>query len=121
MRRLIAALSLFSLANLMFAQGGAECPLRGHHAESAATSTMSGHEGHDMGATANHDMAQPAPDDDASHVPACLTMGPCALTLDFTGAVVVTHLTMGTGHVIAVSDHLPPSATLSPELPPPRA
>ena len=51
MRRLIAALSLFSLANLVFVQGGGACPLNGdeHH---AAVSVASGMTGHDLSKSA---------------------------------------------------------------------
>ena len=120
MRRLIAALSLFSLANLMFAQGGVACPLKSHHGQAQATSVMAGHEHHDMGAT-TRDAALPMPDENSSHAPACLTMGPCAVTLDIAGPVVSSYLTAGIDRVLAASDHLPPSAVIAPELPPPRA
>ena len=120
MRRLVALLSLLSLANLVFVRGGTTCPLTDHHG-GTATATLTGHEGHDMSAMAGHDMAQPMPDENSSHTPACLTMGPCALALDIAGAVVMTSTTAHADGVLAVSDHLPPSAALSPELPPPRA
>ena len=118
MRRLIAALSLFGLANLMFAQGGVSCPLKSHHQQ--ATSTMVGHDHHDMAGT-THDAAVPLPDESSPHAPVCLTMGPCAVTLDIAGAVVSTYVTAGVDRMLVASDHLPPSAVIAPELPPPRA
>ena|SRR5688572_27300081 len=120
MRRLIAALSLFSLANLMFAQGGEPCPIKSHHDQAPVTSVMAGHGHHDMGATA-HDVALPMPDESSSHAPVCLTTGPCAVTLDVAGPVASAYVIAGPDRVIAASDHLPPSAVLAPELPPPRA
>lgn len=120
MRRLIALLSLLSLANLTFVRGGAACPLNGHHAQHVASASMSGHEGHDMGGMSNHEMVQPSSDDDAQP-PTCLTMGPCALTLAVSDAIDVAYATGPVDRVIAISDHLPPSAALSRELPPPRA
>jgi hypothetical protein len=119
-RRLIALLSLLCLANLVFVRGGVTCPLTDHHSVTP-TATLAGHEGHDMSAMAGHDMAQPAPDEPSSHAPACRTMGPCALALDIAGAVVVSLPTAHADGMVAASDHLPPSATRSPELPPPRA
>jgi len=123
MRRLIAALSLLAVSNLVFVQGGSVCPLAGvaHGAASSATTTAaSGHEGHDMGAP-KHDMAQPAPDGDRAHTTDCLTMGPCVVTLDLAMAVVTTAAPGTVKTVIAASDHLPRSAGIAPELPPPRA
>ena len=120
MRRLIAALSLFSLANLMFAQGGVPCPLKSHHEQAPASLVVHGHEHHDMGAT-THDAALPMPDESSSHAPVCMTMGPCAVTLDIAGPVVSTYVVAGVDRVLAASDHLPPSAVIAPELPPPRA
>ena len=118
MRRLIAALSLLGLANLMFAQGGVPCPLKSHHEH--ATSTMAGHAHHDMAATTG-DAALPMPDESSSHAPVCLTMGPCAVTLDIAGPVVSTYVIAGVDRMLALSDHLPPSAVIALELPPPRA
>ena len=120
MRRLIAALSLLGLANLMFAQGGVPCPLKSHHGQAPATAVVMGHEHHDMGTRA-HDVAVPLPDEGSSHAPVCLTMGPCAVTLDVSGPVVSTYMVAGVDRVLAASDHLPPSAVIAPELPPPRA
>ena len=120
MRRLVAVLSLFGLANLMFAQGGVPCPLKSHHEAAPAATVMSGHEHHDVNAT-THDAALPMPDETTSHAPLCLTMGPCAVTLDIAGPVTPTSLIAHADRVFAVSDHLPPSAVIAPELPPPRA
>jgi len=123
MRRLIAALSLVALANLIFAQAGSTCPLaRGaHHAQQAPAPAAGMHEGHDMSAMSNHDTAQSAPDRDSTHAPACLTMGPCALALDVIEVVVTVEPRPDAQNVLAGSYRLPPSLTTSPELPPPRA
>ena len=120
MRRLIAALSLFGLANLMFAQGGVPCPVKSHHDQAPAASAMTGHDHHDMAAT-THDAALPMPDESSPHAPVCLTMGPCAVTLDLAGPVVSAYANAQVDRVLAISDHLPPSAVIAPELPPPRA
>jgi len=121
MRRLLAVLSLFSLANLVFVQGGGACPLNGdeHRAEVAGASDRAGHEGHHM-AAATHEVAPPMPDETAPHAPACLTMA-CAFTLDIVGSFIATSTVVSVDRVLAASDHLPPSAVIAPELPPPRA
>ena len=119
MRRLIAALSLFSLATLMFAQGGVPCAVKSHHDQAPATSVVTGHEHHDVGHS--RDVALPMPDENSSHAPVCLTMGPCAVTLDIAAPVVSTYVIAGIDRVLAASEHLPPSAVIAPELPPPRA
>jgi len=125
MRRLIAAIGLLSFANLMVLQGSGACPLSGATPhESASVSAPAGHAGHDghaMAAAMNEEGLQQAPAPDQSHAPACLTMGPCALTLDVGGAVVVATALGQAQRVVAGSDRLPPSLTTSPELPPPRA
>jgi len=121
MRRLIAALSLFSLANLVFVQGSGACPLNHgeHHVAGTTASAMAGHEGHDMGPTA-HDVALPMPDETAHHAPECLTMA-CAFTLDIVKSFVSTSTVASIDRVLAASDHLPPSVVIAPEFPPPRA
>jgi hypothetical protein len=120
MRRLIAALSLFSLANLVFVQGGGACPLNGdeHHAAGSVASDMTGHEGHHM-ATTSDDVAQPMPDETAPHAPACLTMA-CAFTLDIVRSFISASAVASVDRVVAASDHLPPSPVIAPEFPPPR-
>ena len=124
MRRVIAALGLLSFANLMFVQASGACPVSGgstHGSEVAASpAEHSGHEGH-APASAPVEAFGQAPAPGPSHPPACLAMGPCALTVDMSGMVVAT-ASVGTGPgVVGGSDHLPPSLTTSPELPPPRA
>jgi hypothetical protein len=122
MHRLIAAFGLLSFANLMVLQGSGACPLSGvaPH-ESASVSVQTGHAGHAMAAATDEEGLQQPPAPDQSHLPACLTMGPCALTLDVGGAVVVATAEGHAPPVVAGSDRLPPSLTTSPELPPPRA
>jgi hypothetical protein len=119
-RRLIAVLSLFGLANLVFAQGGVPCSLKSHHEQAPPTSAMMGHAHHDLSATA-HDVALPMPDENSSHAPVCLATGPCAVTLGMAGTVVSTYVIADPDRLLAASDHLPPSAVVAPELPPPRA
>lgn len=122
MRRLIAALSLLALANLMFVQGGSACPLAGSaHHEQAAAQAVAGHGGHDMSSMENHNTAQSVPEDGSSHAPACLTMGPCAMTLDLARSGVAASTAAQVDRLLAISDHLPRSAGITPELPPPRA
>lgn len=120
MRRLLAVLSLFSLANLVFVQGSTACPLTGTEHHAAAKASASGHEGHDMAAT-GHELSQPVPDDGSPHAPACLTMGPCAVTVAIASSVNSAGVSQHAALVVATSDHLPPSAVIDPELPPPRA
>jgi hypothetical protein len=121
MRRLLAALSLLTLANLVFVLGGSACPLAGttHVPVTTVSGGDHGHEGHDM--SAHGPSVTESPGDDVATPPVCLTMGPCALTLDLAiGSTTVSGIS-GVDRVLAVSDHLPPSAALIPELPPPRA
>ena len=119
MRRWIAVLSLLSLANNAFVNGGLSCPLVGNeqHQEHAPSAAAVTHEGHDMGT--NDDL--PASGDDLRHEAACLTMGPCVLTIDVIRALSAAGRLPHADAVAARSDHLPASQTLSPELPPPRA
>jgi hypothetical protein len=120
-RRLIAALSLLSLANVVFVLGGSACPLAGtaHAVATAADAVAEGHAGHHMGTS--DQSATELVDAGEEHQPACLTMGPCALTLDFVTTEAPAPGTATSHRVVAVSDHRPPSAATAPELPPPRA
>jgi len=119
-RRFIAALSLLTLANVVFALGGSACPLAGstHGVAATVPSDHSGHEGHHTGATQGPAATELA--DEMSHPPDCLTMGPCALILDVAGDDTATPGNPGANRVVAASDHLPPSTAFAPELPPPR-
>lgn len=121
MRRFIAALSLLTLANVVFVQGGSACPLGGGSHGVAATVGIdhSAHEGHDAGATQESSATELA--DEASHPLDCLTMGPCALILDVAGDDTATAGIPCANRVVAASEHLPPSTAFAPELPPPRA
>jgi hypothetical protein len=125
MHRLIAAIGLLSFANLMVLQASGACPLSGgtmHESASvSAASEHAGHDGHAMAASQDLESLQQSPAPDQSHAPACLTMGPCALTLDVSGAAVVAAAVGPAQGVVAGSDRRPPSLTTSPELPPPRA
>ena len=124
MRRLIAALGLLSFANLMVLQASGACPLSGgltHGFRSVSTpSEHAGHMGHAMAAAVDGESLQQSPASESSHGPDCLTMGPCALTLDVGGAAVVANAVAHPQRVTAGSDRVPPSLTTSPELPPPR-
>lgn len=124
MRRLIAAIGLLSFANLLLVQGSGACPQSGgltHGTESVSAPTgHAGHEGHVMAAAANEESLQQSPDSESSHAPQCLTMGPCALTIDVGSVVVVASMGADAQRVVAGSDRLPLSLTTSPELPPPR-
>jgi hypothetical protein len=125
MRRLIAALGLLSFANLMVLQASGVCPISGgstHGSTSASTpSEHTGHEGHAMAAAAEDEALQQSPASESSHAPDCLTMGPCALTLDVRDPAVVANAVAHPQWVAAGSDRVPSSLTTSPELPPPRA
>lgn len=125
MRRLIAALGLLSFANLLLVQGSGACPLSGGLTDgSGSVSAPAGHDGHDgyvMAAAANEESLQHSPDSESSHAPRCLTMGPCALTVDVGSVVIVAGTSADAQRVVAGSDRPPPSLTTSPELPPPRA
>jgi hypothetical protein len=121
MRRLIAALSVLVLANLVFARGAWSCPLgmTGHDAVAVVPAAEGGAEdGHPMDHSSHHQSA-PAPDHE-SQAPTCLTMGPCLVTLDLTRVDLATKRVRA-DRVLVASDHLPPSAAPAPELPPPRA
>lgn len=122
MRRLIATLNLLVLANLVNVQGGSSCPqaVSGHHGKAVAVSAAAGHAGHDMSARADHGTAQSMPDEGPSHAPACMMLGPCAVTLDVPNAVGAATGASTADRLLAVSDHLPRSAGIAPELPPPR-
>ena len=74
-----------------------------------------------MVAAGDEEALQQSPSSESSHAPDCLTMGPCALTLDMSGMMVVAAKVDKAEGVVAGSDHWPPSLTTSPELPPPRA
>lgn len=123
MRRLIATLSLLALANLGFVQGSSACPLAGstHHKTADVVAVGEGHAGHGMSSPVNTDSAQSMTDDASSHAPACLTMGPCAVTLDVARTGDAPSAAVKVDRLLAVSDHLPRSAGIAPELPPPRA
>ena len=125
MRRLTAAIALLAFANLVFVQGSGACPLSGgstHGSDVAASpAEHSGHEGHALTSAPVEEALGQAPSPDTPHPPSCLTMGPCALTLDLSGVVVATATVGASQGVVARSDRLPPSLTTSPELPPPRA
>ena len=119
MRRLIAALSLLSLANLVFVQTGSACPLAS--AEQADAVALTGHEGHGTsGAVANHEMMQSMPDEDVSHTSACTAMSACVATLDVAieqiGDIRHVHT-----RIDSISDDRPASLASTPESPPPRA
>ena len=120
MRRLIAVLSLLTLTNLVFVMGSSACPLGGlaHEPETAAVGGA-GHAGHDMGASGHQSHQVNA--DDETQADDCLTMGPCALTLDLATADADTAVAAEVARMVAVSDHRPSSASAAPELPPPRA
>lgn len=126
MRRLIAALSLFSLANLVFVQANRECPLTGgsRHvsAAGASHSQHAAHGGHAVRTPSDHDSVQSMPDGDSPKAPVCLMMGPCVLTIaDLSAIQIASVRAWHQGRVELVSDHLPASLTLVPEPPPPRA
>lgn len=124
MRRLIAALGLLSFTNLLLLQGSGACPQSGgltHGSEPVSAPTgHAGHEGHVMAAAATGESLQQSPDSE-SHAPHCLTMGPCALTVDVGSVVVAATVGADAQRVAAGSDRRPLSLTTSPELPPPRA
>jgi hypothetical protein len=123
MRRLVAAVSMLSFASLMLVQVTRECPLSGatSHETVAAESGHAQHEGHGGSLGATGDAVQSIPDSDTNHESACLTMGPCQLTIDI-GRMVVAASTPGhPAGVMARPDQRPSSLTSSPELPPPRA
>ena len=119
MRRLIAALSLLSLANLVFVQSGSACPLAS--TGPVETMAMTGHEGHISGdANRNHEMAQSMPDEDASHTSVCTAMSACVATLDI-ALERSADIESAHARVDSVSDDRPASLSSSPESPPPRA
>ena len=123
MRQLIAVLATFSLANLLFVQGGVGCPMAG--GASAAVSIASpvsghdGHGGHHASPSSTGDSAQTLPDDHTSE-PLCLTMGPCVLTLDVAQAADIADAPRP-GMVVGLNAFFPPSPSAAPDLPPPRA
>jgi hypothetical protein len=125
MRRLIAVLSLFSLANLAFVQANRDCPLSGgsRHVPwaGASHSGHAAHGGHLANPPADQGSFQSMPDGDVPKAPVCLTMGPCALTMNVSAIHVTSVPAWHPGRVELVSDHVPASLTLVPEPPPPRA
>ena len=120
-KRVIAVLSLFTLANLVFVMDGSACPLAGtaHAVTASADARTDGHDGHHAGTT--DQMATELVDAPDEIPPSCLTMGPCALTLDFVTTEAPATAAATSHNVVAASDHQPPSAATAPELPPPRA
>lgn len=119
--RLIAALSLLALANLVFARGGWSCPLgtTGHEAVAMAAAGEGGaHEGHAVDHASHHESA-PAPGHE-SQAPTCLTMGPCLVALDITPVDVAAGNVFRADRVLAAPLQLSPAAAPAPELPPPR-
>ena len=119
MRRIIAALSLLSLTNLVFVQSGSACPLA--PTEHSDTAVLTGHEGHDMGDMAmNHEKAQSLPDEGASHSSACPTMSACVATLDVVLERIADVRNAHTS-IDSISDDRPASLASTPESPPPRA
>jgi hypothetical protein len=123
-RRLIAALSLFSFANLAFVQANRACPLTGgsrHASQAVASHSEHEHTGHAAKTPADQHSVHSIPDRDSRDAPVCLTMGPCALTMNVSAIQVTSIPAWHPGRVELVSDHLPASLTLVPEPPPPRA
>lgn len=122
MRRFSAFAALLAFANLSFVQAGGSCPVsdnRAHGGEVVATG-HSEHAGHAMPTPSNEDVLDQAPSGDATH-PACLMMGPCALSIDVSHMVVLAVFDLHDDGVPGGSDLLPPSPTDSPDIPPPRA
>ena len=118
MRRLVAILSLLSLANLVFARAGAACPLSS--VEPSSTEVASGHEGHDMSAMALTQEVVQSPDETTSHHSACPAMNACVVSLEVVREE-PPGLSIQVMHVAGHSDDRPASLTTTPELPPPRA
>lgn len=119
MRRLIAALSLLSLANLVFVQTGSACPLV--PVEHVDVVEVPGHEGHGVsGAATNHELVRSMPDEDASHTSACTAMSACVATLDVASEQIADIRHVHT-RIDSISDDRPASLASTPESPPPRA
>ena len=125
MRRLTAALALLSFANLAFVQVNRECPLSGGSRHVVRASASHGghaaHGGHTANTPSDQGSAQAISDGDSPKAAVCLTMGPCALTIDVSVIHVASIPAWHAGRVELVSDHLPASLTLALEPPPPRA
>lgn len=123
MRQLIAVLATFSLANLLFVQGGLACPMASgeQHTASIAAEVPGhdGHEGHHASQPASGDFAQSLPDDHTGE-PLCLTMGPCALTLDIAQPAGIADESRP-DVVVGMNAFLPRSLAATPDIPPPRA
>jgi hypothetical protein len=127
LRRLIALFSLLSLTNLVFVQSGSACGLV--PAADGASSSLSGHDGHDMGGVASHEMSGGAadhemfrtmPDDATTDSSTCPVMNACVVTLELVEEPLVAVSTRHS-HVAGGTDDRPMSPTAEPEIPPPRA
>jgi hypothetical protein len=119
MRRLIALVAFLGLANLVFVQAGSACPLI-PMGGSAATSALTGHEGHDMSGVTGEEMLRSMPDESTSDSSTCPAMNACVVTLDLASASLAAFHALHL-HVTGGSDDRPASLTAVPELPPPRA
>jgi hypothetical protein len=123
MRRLTGILTSLLLFHLTLVGADLACAKHGlHHASSSARADRGGHEQHHQHATQSD---IPARDDASCEVPTlpacCQALASCGMSLAGNAATGGSDVLLIAGRVRTVADDVPPSWSLEPEPPPPRA